>query len=84
MPRHDIAVLVRKTEEIQKLLNEAQELEELIPIWRGPGWTTPAEFTLVEGLLDSMVGLSGQLVKMKRVVLEGSLAVGVEREVAAD
>lgn len=84
MPRHDTAVLVHKVEEIQGLLKEALDFEELIPIWRRPGWTTPAEFLLVEGMLDSMVRLSSQLVEMKQVVLKGSLEVGVESEVAAD
>ena len=49
-----------------------------------PGWTTPAEFILVEGMLDSMIRLSGQLVEMKQIVLKGSLEVGVERQVAAN
>jgi hypothetical protein len=84
MPRHDIDVLVRKTEEIQGLLKEVSIFEELIPIWRRPGWTTPAEFILVEGMLDSMARLSSQLIEMKQVVLKGSLEVGVGREVAAD
>ncbi len=84
MPRHDTAVLVHKVEEIQGLLKEALEFEDIIPIWRRPGWTTPAEFVLVEGLLDSMVRLSGQLVEMKQVVQKGSLAVGVKREVTAN
>lgn len=59
-------------------LGRAEDWEELIPIWRRPGWTTPAEFILVAGTLESMVNLSNQLVEMKRVLIDGSRQVSVK------
>jgi hypothetical protein len=47
----------------------------LIPIWRRPGWTTPAELILVNGLLDSLIAQAGALAATRNAVLKGSGAV---------
>jgi hypothetical protein len=46
--------------------------DEFISIIHRPGWTTPAEFTLVGGLLDAMIGNVRGLAQMKAVLLKGS------------
>jgi hypothetical protein len=48
---------------------------ELIPIWRRPGWTTPAEFYLVSAALDGMLAQTKVLAGMRQMVLRGSRAV---------
>jgi hypothetical protein len=60
-------------------LSRQQDWEELIPIWRRPGWTTPAEFILVAGTIESMVNMTNHLIEMKRIVIDGSREVSVER-----
>jgi hypothetical protein len=78
--KHDIDQLDRGLNEfveiITRLTNE-ETIQELIRIWRQPGWTTPAEFRLVSGVLDSMVTTAKQLNELQNVLLEGSQLVGV-------
>lgn len=78
MPRHDIQALEREVRTLRQILldlSKPDDFEELVQIWRKPGWTTPAEFTFVAGQIDAMVGLSKQLVEMKQVLLRGSQQV---------
>lgn len=61
----------------ESLLALAQsDWEELIRIWRNPGWATPAEFFLVETLLESIAAQTAQLVRPKDQLTEGSAMVG--------
>jgi hypothetical protein len=79
--KHDIEVLVRNLGALQENLAELvrrEDWEELIPIWRHPGWTTPAEFLLIAGTLDGMIAGTRQLIDMKRMVIEGSKAVQIQ------
>jgi hypothetical protein len=57
------------------VLNSARNWEVLIPIWRRPGWTTPAEFLMVNGLLDNLITQVGALAAMRDVLHKGSGAV---------
>lgn len=80
MPQHDVERLERGVKTLQDILtdlNKRADFEELVQIWRRPGWTTPAEFTLVAGTIDSMVSLTKHVADMKQVLMRGS------REVAA-
>jgi len=56
-------------------LASARSWEALIPIWRRPGWTTPAEYLLVSGLLDNLINQAGVLADMRNVLQKGSGAV---------
>jgi hypothetical protein len=56
-------------------LSKPADFEELVQIWRRPGWTTPAEFALVAGTIDSMVSLTKNLAEMKQVLMKGSREV---------
>ena len=49
-----------------------QEFEELIKIVHGPGWTTPAEYQLVAGVVESMISHAEALNALKVVLLEAS------------
>lgn len=85
MPRHDMQALERELKTLRQILldlGKPDDFEELVRIWRKPGWTTPAEFTLVAGQVDAMVGLSKQLVAMKQVLLRGSQQVASEAALA--
>ena len=64
--------------EILVKLTNQETIEELIRIWRRPGWTTPAEFLFASGVLDSMISLARQLESMENVLLQGSELVGFE------
>jgi hypothetical protein len=64
--------------EILVKLTNQETIEELIRIWRRPGWTTPAEFLFASGVLDSMISLASQLESMENVLLQGSELVGFE------
>lgn len=61
---------------IDRLVVET-DYEQLIPEWRKPGWTTPAEFTLVAGVLESMVQQAETLERSKEVLIAGSRAISL-------
>jgi hypothetical protein len=56
-------------------LSAEQDIQELIRIWRRPGWTTPAEFLFASGLVDAMATQVDALVRMKTTLMKGSVAV---------
>jgi hypothetical protein len=60
---------------LRKLVEE-DRLAELIPIWKRPGWTTPAEFFLVHELLNAVDGQVRNLEKSIHTVIEGASMVG--------
>jgi hypothetical protein len=78
MSKHDVAHLESAAKKLRQQLadlNSDAYFEELIPIWRRPGWTTPAELLLVEGAINAMIGAAGQLAEMQQALLRGSQAV---------
>jgi hypothetical protein len=55
--KHDVGELARKVELLDKSLARlvaTKSAEKLIPIFRRPGWTTPAEFALVAATLQAL------------------------------
>ena len=81
MPRHNIDRLDRDAKRLQEALTDLakqSDFEELLRLWRRPGWTTPAEFLLVQGSLEAMLGLAKQLGQMKATLINGSRKVGLE------
>ena len=58
-----------------KMLADEQDFAELLLIIRRPGWTTPAEFALVNGLLDAMSAQAQHLAGLKQTLLTGARAV---------
>lgn len=59
----------------EKTLN----LSGLIAIIHRPGWTTPAEWLFVNGILDSMAIHTEALAGLQQSLLAGSAAVGNNR-----
>ncbi|HEX8343811.1 MAG TPA: hypothetical protein VF657_03570 [Actinoplanes sp.] len=51
---HQLDELYRSLDDVRSRLTRLVDtdlLAELLPIWKRPGWTTPAEFLLVRGML---------------------------------
>ena len=59
-----------------RLLVETELLSELIPIWKRPGWTTPAEYFLVREALDGIARQAEQLEHAVQATLRGADLVG--------
>jgi len=51
------------------------DFKELIKIIHQPGWTTPAELTLVTGTVESMIAQSKALIGLKQALIKGSREV---------
>ncbi|CAI9405638.1 hypothetical protein [Aestuariimicrobium sp. T2.26MG-19.2B] len=67
---HDFDLLDERADTLigvlSRLSDHQESIKELIPVWRRPGWTTPAEFFLVESQL--------QLLARQAAVLDQGLA----------
>ncbi len=75
MIEHDVTRLDRQARAIRKAvigIVEDDTLAEFILHLKNPGWTTPAEFLLVAGLLDSLHATVKQVMYLNEVVLAGS------------
>ena len=82
MSGHDIPHLERQVTDLQQLLRKLASRNfdrELIPIMKRPGWTTPAEFRLVSGMLASMHAQAVQLGQLQETVLTASREIAQER-----
>jgi hypothetical protein len=74
----DIKALDKKVTSISNALaklSSADDFRKLILEWRKPGWTTPAEFMLVSGILDSMAAQTAAMAGLKANLIKGSRAV---------
>lgn len=56
-------------------IGDLGDFDELLRIWRHPGWTTPAELYFASGLLDAMVAQIKPVIDLKAMLLNGSEAV---------
>ena len=75
----DIERLDKKVDVISDLLaklSNADDFRRLIKEWRRPGWTTPAEFILVSGMLESFEHQATGLLNMKKDLVKGVESVG--------
>lgn len=85
MQEHNVDRLDTQIKELHATLHILSDDDlwlELIKLLRQPGWTTPAEFVLFDGITQAMHVHARALVEMKQVLLEGSRAIveaGVER-----
>ena len=76
---HDLDKLGDKLKDLDTLLGRlaaAERRRELIKLIKVPGWTTPAEYLLVSGIVDSIVAQLKVLDKLEANLLEGSRLVG--------
>lgn len=79
MLKHDVARLEAQVKEMShslKQLADGKEFEEFVLLIHRPGWTTPAEFMLVSGVVDSMLAQTKSLASLKQALLVGSRQVG--------
>jgi hypothetical protein len=60
-------------------LADTGSLMGLLQIIHRPGWTTPAEFVFVNGILDSMLVHAQTLTTLQHTLLAGSVVVGAAR-----
>lgn len=74
----DIKSLEKKVTSISNALaklSNADDFRKLILEWRRPGWTTPAEFIFVSGIIDSMAAQTAAIAQLKGNLIKGSKAV---------
>lgn len=75
MGNHDVGLLERRTEDLLKLLadvGDEDDFRTLILHFRQPGWTTPAEFTLVTAAIEGMIGQVRVLADLKSALVVGN------------
>ncbi len=76
---HDLGELAKLLDGLQLRLREfidRDPLSELIPLWKRPGWTTPAEFHFVRESLVALDAQIGQLERSVDVTVRGADLVG--------
>jgi hypothetical protein len=61
-----------------KAVADNKEFDELRTIIHKPGWTTPAEGLLVQGILDSMLAQAKYMAGLKQTLMAGARAVAPE------
>lgn len=69
-------VQLRDTQQALRSRLDDGTLEELIPIWKRPGWTTPAEFFFVSRSLQQIHDAALGLQENVRSLVKGSDLVG--------
>lgn len=78
MKAHDKPHLEARIKDLHrsiKALGDTPELEELALLIHRPGWTTPAEWLFVTGLVESLHTHVTQLAGLKQALMAGSRAV---------
>jgi len=81
--KHDIAHLEAQIKELSTLLatvGDTKDLVELAIIVHKPGWTTIAEQEFVRGTLNTITEQAKVLLSQRKVLLDGSRAVGSHTE----
>jgi hypothetical protein len=66
---------IKEMQELLRELRKDDDLKELLKLYRRPGWTTPAEYALVQGLTNSIVLQLKNVSKLKAVLVKGSRLV---------
>jgi hypothetical protein len=75
---HNLAHLEARIKELTVQLTtmaDTQDLEEMISIIHKPGWTTPAEYLLVSGMVDALSEHAKALASLRQTLINGSRAV---------
>ncbi len=81
MESHEMKRLEDGISQLRRSLGDLannQDLEELLKIIHRPGWTTPAEFLLVAGIVESIQAQAKALVGLKETLLSGGQKVGAQ------
>jgi len=79
-PTHDIAGLDQRMQSLTILLKELAAIDDLehlrLKVIPRPGWTTPAEFLLVNGIVDALTAHATSAAALKRVLIDGATKIG--------
>ncbi|MEA2553169.1 MAG: hypothetical protein QOJ65_1345 [Fimbriimonadaceae bacterium] len=77
---HDVKHLETRLNKLRnslaKLVIPDEEHEELLRIIHRPGWTTPAEFMLVMGVVESIERHASIINETKQMLVKGMEAIG--------
>jgi hypothetical protein len=79
--KHDIGALERQVSELSRSLSSVlteKDLREYILTIKRPGWTTPAEFLFVTGIVSAMQAQVQVLGDLKQTLFDGSREVRLE------
>lgn len=83
--KHDIPKLERHIKALHESVLELavdDDFIELLKVIRFPGWTTPAEFTLVAALVDTMHTQVRELTDLRQTLLTASREIVGATELA--
>jgi hypothetical protein len=79
MHGHDLAHLESRLRDLDRGMRGMADddgLRELIAIIHQPGWTTPAEFALVMGIVESLQAHTTAIVGLKKALVAAGRQVG--------
>lgn len=85
MEKHSIPQLearIKELEEVCTALGDNSDCVELLKIIHRPGWTTPAEFTFANSIVESLLGQTRNALALRKTLLAGSREVHSERTAA--
>src|SRR5690242_16481975 len=80
---HNIAHLETRVKELGEQLEtmgDTSDLEEMIFLIHRPGWTTPAEYLLVSGIVDAMQEHAKALTTLRQSLITGSRVIGEQAD----
>jgi hypothetical protein len=80
---HNLAHLERRIKELGEQLGamgDISDLEETIFLLHQPGWTTPAEYLLVSGIVDTMQEHARALTTLRQSLITGSRLISEQAE----
>jgi len=78
MKAHDKPHLEARIKDLHhsiKALGDTPELEELALLIHRPGWTTPAEWLFVTGLVEALHTHVAHVINLKQMLITGGRAV---------
>jgi hypothetical protein len=80
---HNIAHLETRIMELGEQLgtmSDTSDLKEMIILIHHPGWTTPAEYLLVSGIVDAMQGHAKALTTLRQALITGGRVIGEQAD----
>jgi hypothetical protein len=84
MDKHNLVQLESAIKDLNGNLAELareKDFQELIHLIHQPGWTTPAEFRLVNGIVKAMAVQVKALADLKQALLTGSREISTKENV---
>jgi hypothetical protein len=81
--KHDIAHLETRIKELGEqleIMGDTGDLKEMIFLIHHPGWTTPAEYLLVNGIVNAMLEHVNALTTLRQGLLTGSRVIAEQAD----